>query len=1011
MPTHRLKTRALMLCLTLFLAGAALSFGAGQAEPRIADAERLIQQQDYVGALRMLAAIQRNNPELRDETTRLMTVIMGITQRYNAVLADLNQAVVDGDEAKMQELIAQLQRIDPVRAATIKGEAEVLIGFLKLMRNAQALLDAGRTADALVMYTLALTDPRKAGVTLPKDQFEAGGYGELVTTSVRKSVAGIVTAATEQAKTAAALPGTSVAVRDLLARPAGADSPAAFDAAVAPLRRAASAEGIVRGTATSLAAINRNIQLNAEKGRDDLYLRYLVWLCLGRQSRPEGIAHALRLLWAGPAQSSSEMASASATAAFDTARERYETGSMAEADAGFQDVAFRSVVAVKAAGLLGGGLDLSAQGWQPRAADVPSFKSTIGRAFTAQEQADEADGYRLLIGLRKDIDALPVTSNTPAIGPGSAAEAAKLASARTLVDSRAREARVQAARWRARQAAWEQRERAGVAEAALGRSAQGMADMFARLADRDLEERDLAYALRVAAIGGAGFPARLADAVALRMSGEDQMSGTVKGQAPAGAGLANKYPDKAVPAFTTARSNLDSLTSDIEAQEQKLEAEKPFVKSSPVYTAFFEGDGSQPGFTSLLRSAEEEKRRLDELIAAGQRQIDAAAVASREGDNIWAQAEAALSKGDPDSATAFLQSATDAYVRSLSDAYTDHAAARTTRDADEMNNRISNLQTTIATSNAQKAVTSINKLIVAKQFLDASDALDVAVRAWTAGGQEGTYPPFDNLRQTIQAAVELSQGREISRLDAKADVVNAFLKNAQDNLAAGKLVDASQNVKDALAVAPNYGAAKVLQLLIKKQTDPTGFQRDAAAQIDTYMKMGTQTSSVDDQKTAYLALLDYSKLDPKFAAQTRGTIQELEYSLGLARRPPTPQQIGQSNALVQQANVTQQQGTQEAYQRALDLLRRALQINPDNTDAIRLDGLIRNRMGSTALTALSPTDTQSYNQAYSLFLSGAYQDAYDRVLSIWNDPRSPRNKTYGPLARLKKRLEVQLNIS
>jgi hypothetical protein len=32
-------------------------------------------------------------------------------------------------------------------------------------------------------------------------------------------------------------------------------------------------------------------------------------------------------------------------------------------------------------------------------------------------------------------------------------------------------------------------------------------------------------------------------------------------------------------------------------------------------------------------------------------------------------------------------------------------------------------------------------------------------------------------------------------------------------------------------------------------------------------------------------------------------------------------------------------------------------------------------------------------------------------MAIWGDPRSPRNKTYGPLLRLKKRLEVQLNIS
>ena len=329
---------------------------------------------------------------------------------------------------------------------------------------------------------------------------------------------------------------------------------------------------------------------------------------------------------------------------------------------------------------------------------------------------------------------------------------------------------------------------------------------------------------------------------------------------------------------------------------------------------------------------------------------------------------------------------------------------------DDLNARILNLQNSISVADAQKAVRAVNRLITARDFLGASDALDAAVRAWNQT-QQGTYPPFDNLRLTIQAAVELSQGREISRFDPKADVVNAFIKNARDALAEGRLADAAQNVKDALAVAPNYGEAKVLQLQIKKQTDPAGFQKDAAAQIATYLKMSTERGNVEGQKTAYLALLEYSRLDPKFAAQTRSTIQELEYTLGLARRPATPQQVARSAALVRQANQVQQQGTTDAWQAALDLLKQALQVNPDNTDAVRLDGLIRTKIGSTALAALSPTDTQVYNQAFSLFLSGAYQDAYNRVLQIWDDPRAPKNRTYAPLQRLKKRLEVQLNIS
>jgi hypothetical protein len=653
----------------------------------------------------------------------------------------------------------------------------------------------------------------------------------------------------------------------------------------------------------------------------------------------------------------------------------------------------------------------AATGWQLSDEDTRAMKDALGRALAAQEYAAEAQGYRLLIGFRRDLEAMPPSpatfSGAAGSSAGTASESSLLASARTSLDQRLGETRSQDVTWSARAKSWESK--AGVidAAAALAASAQRVAALFRTFADSDLQSRDVAYALRIAAISGAGFPKRLDTAVALRARAEDLKDGTVNGQVPSGTGLVVKHPDQATTALATAAGNLDSLIADILALEQTMRAEKPYVKASPGFTGLMEGTTSQPGYTTVLQTAQAERARVDTLTASAQRQIDNAALASREGDNNFAQAQAALTRGDPDGAASSLELATAAYLKALTDEYTDHAATRTTRDADDINNRIVNLQNTISVASAQKAITAINRLITSKDFLGASDSLDAAVRSWNQN-QEGTYPPFDNLRLTIQAAVELSQGREISRLDAKADVVNAFIRNAQDNLAAGKLADATQNVKDALAVAPNYGAAKVLQLMIKKQTDPAGFQKDATEQIATYMKMGADRSNLEGQKTAYLALLDYSKLDPKFAAQTRGTIQELEYTLGLARRPATAQQIAQAIALVQRANATQQLGTPDSFLAALDLLKQALQVNPDNTDAVRLDGLIRTKMGSTALAALSAADSQSYNQAYSLFLSGAYQDAYDKVMAIWSDARSPRNKTYGPLVRLKKRLEVQL---
>ena len=599
-------------------------------------------------------------------------------------------------------------------------------------------------------------------------------------------------------------------------------------------------------------------------------------------------------------------------------------------------------------------------------------------------------------------------SDGPRTHPGAAADsparqAAVLVAARATLAARAAEAHAQDVKYTERGVVLESEAQVVESAAALADSSRRLAALFRRFAADDLAARDLGYAVRIAALGGADYPSRLDSAVVLRKKAEDFSNGVVNGQAPAAAGPGSRHPEQALQSLTTAGGILNSLVADIRAQDQQLQADTEYVKSSPAIIALFEGTADKPGYNAILQSAEAEKARVDGLAAAAQTSVDNAAVASREGDNSYAQAQAALNEGDPIRAADALDQATKAYLKSLAEAYSEHAADRATKGVRDINDGIDRLQNRTAVANAQKAIVVINRLVASQDYLGASDALDAAVKAWNLS-QDSPYPAFDDLRITIQAARDLDQ--QISRLDPKADVVSAFIKNAKDNLAAGKFADAAQNVRDALALAPNYSTAKVLQLMIRKQTDPVGFQRDAASQIQTYLSMARDSTNQKGLRTAYLALKDYSQLDPKFQAQTGDVIRELSYTLGVVPRPPTAQQIAQANALVQQADLIQQAGTREAYDRALALTTQAQKVIPQFASALRLDGLIREKMGNLPPSALSDAATRAYNEAYSLFLSGAYQDAYDKVMTIWAG-----NKNYGPLLRLKKRLEIQLNIS
>ena len=1009
-----MKARALTLCLALSLAAAAPLFAGGQGEPRLAEAQRLIEKQDYSEALLMLAAIQRENPDLKDETSRLISqVIIFRGQMYNNVLAQLVQAVyVDHDQEKAVILVEELQRIDPSRTVSGADNAIEYVKFLNLMNRAAVMLAQGRPADALSLYVLPFSDPKKAGFTMQKAGFDAAGYGKIVQAAVGDAASRILAIGSQEIKAADAIGRVPSELDAYLSKQPAADSTGAFDVIVSPLLDAAQAEGLVRGIAGSLGDMNRSIQETSGKGKPDPYIQYLVWLSMGREKKTEGIAEAIRRLWVDRAKGVAARTSTAATTTFDSARALYLASRYDEATATFDAAAARGTVAVKAAGLAAAALGATpATGWALSVQDAQESRDLLLLASMGQENVAEAAAYKTLIGYKKDLAALPdARPEAPVDGTQAEAEAPKLVALRGTINARSNDADAAQQEWEARAAEWAAKTKLGLSVDPLVLSAKRVAEEFQAFGAGELASKDLLYALRLGRLGSRDFPGRLESAKALSARARDLMDGTVNGKLPAGDNeIIPKHPLEALPLLQKEVDGLDGLTRDIADLEQKLHAEKPYVLASTGFTTLFSGGGQNPGLDPLMLAVQQEKTMADQMLAAAQERADNAAVLSKEGDNWFTAASNALAKKDPDGASTFLEKANDSYIRSQGIAYTDHAVTRTDKEVPALQAQVAGLRTQLAIANAQKDLAVIDQRLNARDFLGASDALAAAQRSWDQAQPGSPNPSFEIRRENIQNALQFTEGRDISRLDPKADVVNTFIKYAQDNLAAGRLDEALQNVNYALNVAPNFGTAKVLKLQIKKTTDPVGFQKEAASQIAAYMKMAADAKNRKAQSDAYNALLDYSRLDPKFAALTKDTVLELEYNLGFKNRPASAKEIADSNALVQQADLLQQQGTPESYQGALDLIRQALRKNPANRAATDLDGQIRTKLQSTALSVLSPADTQRYKQALSLYLSGAYQDAYDLVLALWSS--SPRNKTYADLIRLRKRCEVALNIS
>ncbi len=181
----RLRTPVVVLCLAL---GAALPVCAsGQKEPGIEEAVRLIDQKEYTAAIKLLAQLRLSNPDLRDASQQLLDRINVLQQQYNKVLDELHTALyVQNDVPRAEQLMSELQQLDPGQSVQQAQQAVQFIRFVQRMNDAESLLSQEKYGEALAAYVLPLADPTKAELDLEWPAFQTAGYGSLVITSVQE---------------------------------------------------------------------------------------------------------------------------------------------------------------------------------------------------------------------------------------------------------------------------------------------------------------------------------------------------------------------------------------------------------------------------------------------------------------------------------------------------------------------------------------------------------------------------------------------------------------------------------------------------------------------------------------------------------------------------------------------------------------------------------------------------------------------------------------------------------
>ncbi|HVO38872.1 MAG TPA: hypothetical protein VMV03_07570 [Spirochaetia bacterium] len=998
-----MKTLALLLCLLLLPVVPGFSGGAREAD--LSEVQRLIDTLDYPAALRLLAKIQREHPEQRDETQRLIVHIINTQgEKYNEVLGSVLHVLYDqGDEVKAAPMIDELRRLDPSRSVSDAQKLTGYLKFLKLMTSAAALLGQKKYTDALSLYLLPITDPEKAGFDMDKPTFDSSPYSDLIKASVRDAVVKIVGTASDAARDEPALRPAAAASVAVLASTPGEGSVSRLADALSPLSKEMFREKTVRQTAAGLETLNRTLADKAKAGRGDPYVQYIIWLSAGRKSRgPEGIAEAVRRMWQGQAASVADKAVESASSSLPDARKLFDSGNYAAADPALEKVYYRGLLAVKASVLAGSSVQ-PLPDWSLAASDNDLLKGVLPRVSTAQEVAGEAAALRMMMAWQREFQGFPRLEDvSPSALPDLRARMRKLAD----------DAQRQGAQWQSRLDGL-------TAQVAWGLPVQPLVDSAADTARRlgvlggQLQERDTAYALALAASEAGNLQADYRQAVDRLQQGQDKLNGTVNGKTPAEGIFVERNAGAALDLFDAARAGLDSITAGTSGFRQEWQHERSSISASREMTALL------GGLSDLDRRVADTRVELDRVSRLSQEQHRNALAKRREGDQAFSDASKAIAARSYDTAKVQLDAARGLYLDSLLLEENKDVRRRYTTDIPSLLDKINQsiFESYVAEADAQ--IAAGRKLFSNGEFLKASITLEQAQARWRSTVGDRPNTDLDNLMERVRNALRLSGGRDLSPEDSRAPAVNGFLNLANAKVAqADKLQktdsgrkrlldDAYNNVLSALDLAPVYRTAKALQLRIRKLEAPNDstFRAEAGGEIAEIL---TEYRSGRGQRDRlYFSLKDYQDLFPDYPG-LKDAVQSLEVELGFRVREPSAAEVARSNNSYAEAVSLYDPANVLTFDPSLKLLDDSISLNPANNRAIALRRAILLKQGNPEVSAISQGDLARFAEAKRLYNTEDYAGAYTICKDLLAGNK--KNASYPPLVQLYGLIQQKLGL-
>jgi tetratricopeptide (TPR) repeat protein len=416
----------------------------------------------------------------------------------------------------------------------------------------------------------------------------------------------------------------------------------------------------------------------------------------------------------------------------------------------------------------------------------------------------------------------------------------------------------------------------------------------------------------------------------------------------------------------------------------------------------------------LVSRLEDLQSRSGALSADARTQIARADALRLEGDRLVQESRAALGRNNFDIARDRLDRATGRYHESLN--IQESASLRSSWDTRllELGADIVRIENEIVVRDVRALVTNARNNYYAGNLEQAEDQLVRAQNRWnttnSTADQEVLYwlglvrgALSLQSQRTIPATAPLYA--EMSQLlsDAKKNYEEGvrLSQNNQRQSALSSFDKARQKTREVRLMFPMNKEARLLDLRIEQRIDLPAFNAAFRSRLNEAVA-GTKPERRSPE--SFADLQDLVEINPAYP-RIRELLSQAEIDMGYRPPPPDPRALAESARLTREAQAILNLRDQAQYALALTRLDRALELNPNNDDAMIAKDVVLTRMTGTGIIVLDYDSQREYDRAVQAYIQGNYLTANAIVRQLLQNPRN-RNSTL--ILELQRRIQLVL---